>query len=192
MELSGIHLGHRSPHRLEVLLAAAADAGLSYPHVGSTLREGPVAGIPDRSFSIEVPGSLAAASVTLRRWAPHDGIRANILPVGAALEEGTTVLVVAPLGPFEMAVPDRVVGLVDEPDRFGFAYGTLAGHAEAGEEAFVAEQIAADRLRLTVRVQARAATFLARLGTPVVTLLQKAAAKRYLAAWAAAIAEEAS
>ena len=91
-----------------------------------------------------------------------------------------------------MAVPDRVVAVIDEDRRFGFAYGTLAGHAEAGEEAFLAEQVAPGRLRLTVRVQARPATFLARLGAPVVALLQKAAAKRYLSAWAAAIAEAAS
>jgi uncharacterized protein (UPF0548 family) len=86
-----------------------------------------------------------------------------------------------------MAVPDRIVVVVDEPHRFGFAYGTLVGHAEAGEELFLAEQIAPGRLRLTVRVQARPATPLARLGTPLVTLLQRAAARRYLAAWSDAV-----
>jgi len=39
-------------------------------------------------------------------------------------------------------------------------------------------------------VQAGPATLLARLGTPVVTLLQKAAVRRYLAAWSAAITKE--
>jgi uncharacterized protein (UPF0548 family) len=190
MELSGIHLGRRRSGALAGLLAAADAGDPSYRHVGSTLREGPVPGIPDRSFSIEVPGSRAAASSTLRRWAPHAGIRARILPNGAVPEAGTTLLVVAPFGPFEMAVPDRIVAVVDEPERVGFAYGTLAGHAEVGEEAFLAEQIAPGRLRLTVRVHARPATVLARLGGPVVTRLQGAAARRYLSAWAAAIAEE--
>ena len=192
MELSGIHLGRHADDDLAALLATARGADLSYSHVGSTVREGSVAGVPDRSFTIEAPGSLAAAQATLRRWAPHVGIRGRILPADAALEPGTTLVVVAPLGPLEMAVPDRVVAVIDEHSRFGFAYGTLAGHAEAGEEAFLAEQVAPGRLRLTVRVQARPATFLARLGTPVVALLQQAAAKRYLSAWAAAIAEAAS
>ena len=138
MELSGIHLGRRSPAALDGLLTAAGDAVLSYPHVGSTLRDGEVPGVPDRSFSIEVTGSLAAATATLRRWAPHAGINARIVPDGAAMEAGTTLLVVAPFGPFEIAVPDRVVAIVDEPKRFGFAYGTLVGHVEAGEEAFLA------------------------------------------------------
>ena len=189
MELSGIHLGRRSAEALRELLAAAEQADLSYGHVGSTLRDGSVDGAGDRTFTIDAPGTLTVAAATLRAWAPHRGIRARILPEDAALAEGTTLLVVAPFGPLEMAVPDRVVAVVDEPTRFGFAYGTLTGHAEAGEEAFLAEQVGPGRLRLTVRVQARPATLLARLGTPVVTVLQKAAARRYLKAWAAAIEE---
>ncbi|MFP7760650.1 DUF1990 family protein [Marisediminicola sp. LYQ85] len=34
----------------------------------------------------------------------------------------------------------RVVYVVNEPDRVGFAYGTLAGHPESGEEAFIVER----------------------------------------------------
>ena len=39
------------------------------------------------------------------------------------------------LGP--VRAPCRVVYVVDEPDRRGFAYGTLPGHAESGEELFL-------------------------------------------------------
>jgi uncharacterized protein (UPF0548 family) len=95
--------------------------------------------------------------------------------------------VVARLGPFELAVPDRVVEVVHEPDRFGFAYGTVATHAEAGEELFLAEQNGPDELELTIRIHARPASPLARLGAPMVRWLQTAAARRYLDAWAAAI-----
>ena len=38
------------------------------------------------------------------------------------------------LGP--VTAPCRVVYVVDEPDRRGFAYGTLTGHPESGEELF--------------------------------------------------------
>ena len=38
------------------------------------------------------------------------------------------------LGP--LRAPCRVVYVVDEPDRRGFAYGTLPGHPETGEELF--------------------------------------------------------
>ena len=33
--------------------------------------------------------------------------------------------------------PCRIVWVVDEPDAFGFGYGTLQGHPEEGEESFV-------------------------------------------------------
>jgi uncharacterized protein (UPF0548 family) len=99
------------------------------------------------------------------------------------------LLVVAPFGLLEMAVPDRIVAVVDEPARFGFAYGTLTGHAEVGEECFVAEQVADGRLRLTIRVQAGPATWPARLAAPLVTYLQRAAVRRYLVSWSAAITE---
>ena len=33
----------------------------------------------------------------------------------------------------------RIVYVLDEPDRFGFAYGTLRQHAESGEERFTVE-----------------------------------------------------
>ncbi len=192
MELSGVGLGRRSDATLEALYRRAGDRGLTYDHVGSTLRPGSVAGLPDRRLATEVDGDLAAALQALREWTPHRGIRGRIHPPDAPLVEGTTLLVVAPFGPFEMAVPDRIVAVVDEPGRFGFAYGTLEGHAEVGEELFLAEQVAPGRLRLTVRVQAGPATLLARLAAPLVTFIQKAAVRRYLAAWAAAITEEGS
>ena len=43
--------------------------------------------------------------------------------------------VIVHLGPVQ--APCRVVYVVDEPDRRGFAYGTLPGHAESGEELFL-------------------------------------------------------
>jgi uncharacterized protein (UPF0548 family) len=187
MEVDGITLGRRSPARLDQLLRAAVAADLSYHHVGSTLTPEPPSGVPERLVTREVDGSLAAATAALRAWALHRGIRGAIHPAEAALAIGTTLLVVAPFGPFQMAVPDRIVGLVDDPERFGFAYGTLDGHAEAGEELFLAEQVAPGRLRLTLRIHARPGTTLARIGTPVVILLQRAAARRYLDAWSEAI-----
>src|SRR3954447_2824427 len=38
-----------------------------------------------------------------------------------------------------VSAPVRVVYIVDQPHRKGFAYGTLPGHPESGEEAFVLE-----------------------------------------------------
>ncbi|HJR26090.1 MAG TPA: DUF1990 domain-containing protein, partial [Acidimicrobiales bacterium] len=150
--------------------------------------DAPPTGRRDARFEREVRGTVAGAAGALRGWAAHRGIRARVLPAGAPIEVGQTMLVVAPFGPIEMAVPVRIVAVVDEPDRFGFAYGTLPGHAEAGEELFLAEAAGSGRIRLRVRIHARPASWLTRLGGPVTIALQRAAARRYLTAWAAEIA----
>ncbi len=190
MEISGIHLGRRIQTELDELLVRATRGDLSYGHVGSSLSAGSPPGLPDRRSSKEIDGDLAVAASALRSWAPHRGIHGRVVPDGVPIEAGATLLVVAPFGPFEMAVPNRIVSVVDEDDRYGFAYGTLAGHAEVGEESFLAEQIAPGRLRLTIRVHAGPATRLARLGAPVVTALQRAAVGRYLDAWAGAVTDQ--
>jgi uncharacterized protein (UPF0548 family) len=191
MEISRIRLGRRSPAELDRRLREAEAGDLSYDHVGSTLAAGPApAGRADRRFDRTATGSVAAAAEALRAFAPHRGIRGRVLPPAAPLEVGTSLLVVAPVGPVELAVPNRVVGVVDEADRFGFAYGTVTGHAEAGEECFLAETSAPGLVRLSVRVHARPATLAARLGGPVVSWLQAVATRRYLAAWAQAIEGE--
>ena len=42
-----------------------------------------------------------------------------------------------PLPLDDRIVPCRIVWVVDEPDAFGFGYGTLRGHPDEGEESFV-------------------------------------------------------
>ncbi|WCO68123.1 DUF1990 family protein [Iamia majanohamensis] len=140
-------------------------------------------------FATDAVGSLAGARAALARWAPHAGIDGRVVPADPP-EEGATVLVVVPFGPFEMVAPNRVVAVLDDDDRVGFAYGTLPGHPEQGEELFLAERAGPDRLRLTVRIHARGATPIVRLAGPVTRRFQALAARRYLAAWAAATSEE--
>lgn len=191
LEVDSVGIGRRSVEALDRRLAVAQGARPTYAHVGSTLVDAPPPpGVPEHTAAVEAPGTLAAAARALHRWAAHDGIHAHVHNGRAPLEAGTTVLVVAPFGPFEMAVPNRVVGVVDEPRRFGFAYGTLDGHAETGEERFLAEDLGDGCLRLSVRIHARPGSRLARLGRPVVRRLQDGATRRYLAAWAAAIAAD--
>jgi uncharacterized protein DUF1990 len=44
------------------------------------------------------------------------------------------------LGPASIRIPCRVAYVIREPLLRGFAYGTLPGHPEAGEERFALEQ----------------------------------------------------
>ncbi|WP_433165959.1 DUF1990 family protein [Kribbella sp. CA-247076] len=85
---------------------------------------------------------------------------------------------VSPIGQVGFPVPCRVVWTVDEPDRIGFAYGTLEGHPASGEESFVVTR-EPDGIHFTVRSYSRPATWYTRLGGPVTRQAQYQAARRY-------------
>jgi uncharacterized protein (UPF0548 family) len=90
---------------------------------------------------------------------------------------GTDVL--GRLGPF--LAPCRVVYVIDEPNRRGFAYGSLPGHAVRGEEMFaVRYDPADDSVYSEVAAFSRAATWWSNLGDPVLALSQRLVTRRYL------------
>ena len=79
--------------------------------------------------------------------------------------------------------PCRVVYVVDEPDRRGFAYGTLPGHAESGEELFLVRyDPATDEVYADVTAFSRHATWWSKLGSPVTSVIQRIVTDRYLRA----------
>ncbi len=79
------------------------------------------------------------------------------------------------LGPF--TVPCEVVYTYDERDRAGFGYGTLPGHQESGEEAFVVERDRADRVWFTVVAFSRPARWPTIVAGPIGILAQRAFAR---------------
>ena len=87
--------------------------------------------------------------------------------------------VIVGLGPVQ--APCRVVYVVDERDRHGFAYGTLPGHAESGEELFLVRyDPATEKVFAVVMAFSRHATWWSRLGSPVTSLVQRVVTTRYL------------
>ncbi|MFF0545235.1 DUF1990 family protein [Nocardia thailandica] len=96
--------------------------------------------------------------------------------------EGTELTVRLGLGPAAITAPCRVVYVLDDPDRRGFAYGTLPGHPESGEELFAIEYDPSDdSVYGLVTAFSRPATWYTRLGGPAARLLQSWFARRYLA-----------
>lgn len=98
-------------------------------------------------------------------------------------EPGARVTVRLGIGRFGVLAPCRVVYVVDEEDRRGFAYGTLPGHPASGEELFAVEY---DRATATVygvvRAFSRPAAWYTRLGGPVARAVQRLAAEAYVMA----------
>lgn len=193
MNIAGIRFGPLTRDEGDRLLAAARGSDLTYDHEGSTLDPACWTAPEMRSRHLDVgtgAADFAAARVALQTWRPQHGISARVEPGGQPVVPGATVLVVLRRGPCSVIAPDRIVAVVDEPRTFAFAYGTLPGHPERGEESFSVEHRDDDIVRATIRVQAGAATVLARAGAPIVRYLQRVALRRYLEAIAVFVRAE--
>jgi len=90
----------------------------------------------------------------------------------------TAVLRLGP-GPLAVRIPVRVVYVIDELRRRGFGYGTLRGHPECGEAAFVVEWRADDSVWLEIRTFSRPGYRVLWLGYPLLRLLQEIYTRRY-------------
>ncbi|MEA2825638.1 MAG: hypothetical protein QOG43_77 [Actinomycetota bacterium] len=179
------HVGRLSVTALDRRLAdASAAPGVSYPEIGCTLVPGATP-----SFTRTLghgPAAFDGAVQGLREWAPQLALGARVHPPDAPITIGTTVLIVLRAGPLEVVARDRIVVCVDEPGRFGFAYGTLPGHPERGEESFLVRLLPDGTVTGTVTVVAGPGSWPAKLGGPVLGVLQRWAVRRYLAALHAA------
>jgi uncharacterized protein (UPF0548 family) len=83
-----------------------------------------------------------------------------------------------------IGAPCRVVYLINEPGKRGFAYGTLPGHPERGEEAFLIEQHHDGTVSFIITAFSRPATPLARAVGPAGRVIQRHLTARYLRALA--------
>lgn len=81
-----------------------------------------------------------------------------------------------------ISAPCRVVYVIDEPARRGFAYGTLPGHPESGEESFAVSIDADSQVLFTVRAFSRPGTLLARASGPLGRIVQRLITERYVSA----------
>jgi uncharacterized protein (UPF0548 family) len=122
--------------------------------------------------------AFAHACDRLMTWRMHAGAGTRVAASAERVAEGGVVR--CRLGP--LPVPCRVVWVVEEPDRVGFGYGTLPGHPEAGEEAFVVTRDPAGDVTLTVSAYSRPGLLLTRLAGPVGRLGQRLMIHRYAGA----------
>ena len=83
------------------------------------------------------------------------------------------------IGRVSIRIPCRVVYVIDEPNRMGFAYGTLPGHPVSGEELFLVQRNGDGRVTFTVSAFSRPATTLTRVAGPVTRWAQSQMMGRY-------------
>ncbi|RKS68000.1 uncharacterized protein (UPF0548 family) [Motilibacter peucedani] len=173
--MRSVRLRRPSRAQLAALLAQRADAPQSYAEVGISLEDvAPPRGwgqsVGRRSLGSGEQVWLAAREALLA-WDAHRGARVRVEPPAAPLAVGTVVAVTAgaPLGAIVGVC--RIVRVVDEPHRFGFAYGTVPPHPEVGEESFlVTRDPVSGEVVFTARSVSRAVALLARLAPPLARL----------------------
>lgn len=130
-----------SDSRVRQILESQIHAGFSYPDVGRS-RDSTVQGYQVNHERFELgrgAGAFARARQAVREWRMFDIGWIRLCPPAAPIEAGSTVAVVVRHFGFWSLNVCRIVYVIDEERRYGFAYGTLPEHAESGEERFTVE-----------------------------------------------------
>ncbi len=158
---------------------------LTYDEVGASL--GPLPADYhhlDREFVIgQGRAAFDDAAAALMRWGVQRRVTGIRVSASAdTVEEGAVAVVRLGWGPFALRAPVRIVAVVDEPGRRGFAYGTLPGHPECGEESFVLgydEHGDDGPVTLRIRAFSRPSSVLTRLGGPIGRWVQRGITRLY-------------
>lgn len=163
-------------------LASLRRLPFSYPEIGGTDRDILPDGYRTLHETEVLPDGLDLHDCrrVLLRWGLQTGAGVRVAASGP-VEPGAVADLRIGWGRCSVRAPVRIVGVVDEPDRVGFSYGSLPGHPERGEESFLARRRPDGRTELTIRAFSREARWFSRLGAPVTRLIQTWMTRRYLA-----------
>ena len=160
-------------------IAEQAKLDFSYSAVGASATTPPAGFVVDRTRIKLGEGEAVyeSASAALRRW---DHFRLGWVDVWSPetpLEAGEVVAVMGRALGLWWLNCCRIVYVVNETGpirKFGFAYGTLPGHVESGEERFVIEWNQGDNsVWYDILAFSRPSQVLIRLGSPIVRRMQK-------------------
>jgi uncharacterized protein (UPF0548 family) len=175
-----LHLRRGNSDDLAGLLARCASKKLTYEPVGGSLTSVEPPDLPRHHWHADLksPGAFERAADALRAWEMHRGAGILVLADGP-IEVGTNVAMRAPLPVGYVDVTCRIVAVIDEPNRYGFAYGTLPAHVERGEEAFVVTRDG-EGSRLDVDAISRPLDPISRRVSYVADRLQDRSVRRYL------------
>jgi uncharacterized protein (UPF0548 family) len=180
----------RREHRAQVETGALTEQSVTYPiaALGHTLaRSEPPKGyrVTERSTTIGTgAATFERASAATLRWEIKMRAGFRVIRVGeqgaffsdAPVPKGECAIV--KFGPIRETV--RVIRVVDEPRRRGFAYGTLPEHPLRGEEAFLVEWRDDDTVELAVRSFSRPSTIYGWIAYPLLLVAQSIFVRRYL------------
>jgi uncharacterized protein (UPF0548 family) len=171
--------------RAATALAALAAAELTYPEVGAS-RDDP---LPPGYGHVYRDVTLGHGRAVFERavdglfgWHMHREAGLVVTSTDKRAAPGAVVVLRAGRGPVQLMIPCRVVYTLNEASCRGFAYGTLPGHPEQGEEAFMIVMTDTGDVRVRIRAFSRPASLIARAGGPFTRMIQQYATDRYVRA----------
>jgi len=168
-----------SDDEIRRFISGQKDSGFSYPEVGASATAAPTGYNVDHNRIRLGKGedTWQGAANAIRAWKMFSMPWVSLHWPSAPILVGTDVAVSVHHFGFYSLNACRIVYVVDEEGpikRFGFAYGTLAEHAESGEERFTIEwNRDDDRVWYDILAFSRPQQVLARVGYPLSRLLQK-------------------
>ncbi|MBO4163939.1 DUF1990 family protein [Micromonospora antibiotica] len=129
---------------------------LTYPEVGAT-RRGPLpAGYHHLRHTAPMPpGSFLVAAEAVLSWRLHRAAGVRMRTDAPRAAPGVRVTPGLGLGPLRVWGPCEVVWVAEDDREAGFGYGTLPGHPERGEEAFLVRCDAEGRVNFEVTAFSR-------------------------------------
>jgi uncharacterized protein (UPF0548 family) len=148
---------------------------VNYPEVGATRTGTLPPGYRHLTRTADLDAPLAEAAEILMTWGLHE--RCGLRPEATAERAAEGVEVTLRFAGI-LRIPCQVVWAEATPERAGFGYGSMPGHPERGEAAFLLEA-ANGRTRFTMRSFSEPGTFAARVGAPVARFLQARATGRF-------------
>ncbi len=180
----------RNPTHPTILAFLKAQAQLAYTYQGV----GTTAGVPPPGYVVDRTrvklGSgehvFAAARAALESWGHFQLGWVHAWPRDTLIQPGEVVAVIAHVMGIWWVNAARIIYVVDDVGplcKFGFAYGTLPGHVESGEERFSIEWNRTDNsVWYDILAFSKPRHILAKVGYPIVRRLQRRFARDSAAA----------
>ena len=148
---------------------------ITYENRGASAKAEKVPGFDNDFQRVNIGQGAAAfekACEAIRHWRMFPPAWTIILPPDTPIQAGETVAMYAKAFGIWWRNSCRIIYIVNEPGRFGFAYGTLPGHIECGEELFQVEQDENGQVWYTLRAFSKPKRWYAKIAYPLMRMFQ--------------------
>lgn len=162
--------------QIKAFIAHERHLPYSYTQVEHTRSDLPVAGF-DNDLNTQVLGigdaAWEAAKNAIRQWQMFPGGWAYVTPCPLPIQAGEVVAMAAQVLGIWWLSSCRIVYVLDNERQFGFAYGTLPGHVECGEELFMVERAENGEVRYVLKAFSKPRHWMPRLAYPLARTYQR-------------------